>query len=747
MNHPLPPQLRLHRLGDSDQASLMIASVPWPRADVRPISLNGKPTANIPLGQWHGTAPGVRHPRRMLLIADSGNDSPEHIAVTEGNPVPTSGGPPTATYEVFQRIVDRSHITERALLRLTWGGRSIGLAMGLKHAGEAHWWEACRLIVREQTPHYVAVEMGGAIPRIITGMQEIIDTPGYKNPFLHNHNWLNGHIYARLHANGVCEIFAHHINGKNFDEGKHLEDVVPVIAIHQPGHAGDAPTKRSPINEATGILKVDDATFDLAEVARLSSPEHPGHIERQGDWLIITPYPGVHLFGGVCPKEITGDPFLFRPEQKIFPRGMARTLRFSLSLNPDRYSSTARYLAPGWWYGLCEELTPAPLLPVSNEYDHVLEGGREYSRNGILKLGFEDGNLPRHGSAQGDRNDHSRYEPSWEGEIPYAMFLDAYRTGDEEDYNNAMRSAWFFTDVVIDHAAKLARMHGFPPNAFAPPMNRLQGTIAAFLETGDPYLFDTAEAAVEAAYRLEMNSWPRMSVGRDACFVRSAILLYRYFNSEHFLRIARESAMHVVHAQRPNGSFGDQGGGTGIHQWSAYITKPWMGLLSTACVIDFLELFPNEPAMFECVKKFGDWLLRERVVRNNVRTWAYQHDTNGDREFYDMYRKGMTTLPSPQQWHQENLARLLTFCTQRTGDPAYFDAWAESHEGWVKAGRTYSGDHSVSAALQYIPWLQANLWQARWENGKLVTKPADYGPRTPRAATISTPSGEVKATH
>ena len=26
----------------------------------------------------------------------------------------------------------------------------------------------------------------------------------------------------------------------------------------------------------------------------------------------------------------------------------------------------ARYQAPAWWYGLCEEFQPEPLLPVSN---------------------------------------------------------------------------------------------------------------------------------------------------------------------------------------------------------------------------------------------------------------------------------------------------------------------------------------------------------------------------------------------
>jgi hypothetical protein len=39
----------------------------------------------------------------------------------------------------------------------------------------------------------------------------------------------------------------------------------------------------------------------------------------------------------------------------------------------------------------------------------------------------------------------------------------------------------------------------------------------------------------------------------------------------------------------PDGSFGDQGGGAGIHGWNAYITKPWMGLMATGGMVDYIE--------------------------------------------------------------------------------------------------------------------------------------------------------------
>ena len=57
----------------------------------------------------------------------------------------------------------------------------------------------------------------------------------FDNDLLHKHNWLNGHIYARLHANGVCEVFAHHVNTRFFDDGLELLDAVPVIGLHGDG--------------------------------------------------------------------------------------------------------------------------------------------------------------------------------------------------------------------------------------------------------------------------------------------------------------------------------------------------------------------------------------------------------------------------------------------------------------------------------------------------------------------------------
>ena len=726
------PQLPLRRLHDEEEAGLWSVSLPWPATESRPLSLNGQPTFNYALGQWPGAK--ENQPRRVLLFADGKNSAPSQLSLQEESTASAGNTPVSAQMELLERSPHEEYIYEKHWLHLQSGERSIKLALGLKVGDEVHWWEACRLVVLEETPECLTIEMGGAIAHQEMTIEEFHQYTGYTSPYLHRHNWVNGHIHARLHSNGVCEIFAHHINSKFFDDGLELKNAVPVIGIQTENIETDAAEILGDWDGSRGELQLGGAKLDVREVARLATSEQPGQMELRERVLVWQPYLGMELFGGLCPRELTGDPYIFHAEDKTIPRGMARTLRFSLSLS-DRSPRIARYQAPAWWYGVCEELSPAPLLPVSNSYDSGLEQCRQWAIETMQSGGFEDGLLPRGNG--GFIEGTTRYEPGWEGEVPYGLFLNLWISGNGEDFDAALRAAYYFTDVSVDHATKLVRMHGFAPPGFALPMNRMQGTLAAYLETGDPYLLDAARDVTDNASQLHKNSWPRLAVGRDACFIRSAVLLYRYLGEEHYLRIAREGALTVAQSQRENGSFGDQGGGSGIHQWAAYITKPWMGLLATNGVLDYLELVPDDEILLETVKKFANWLMSERAERDGALGWSYQHDFNGGRTYHDPYKKITHALPGPRAWHQENLGRLLTFCSLRFNDPSYADAWAQARREQI--GGT---DHGVSAALQFLPWVQSHLWNATLEKDGITLRPLNFGSLTPKEATLKTPDGE-----
>ena len=84
---------------------------------------------------------------------------------------------------------------------------------------------------------FAEVSLGGSIPVQLTDRAFQERHCGYDNPLLHRHNWLSGDLFVRLHANGVCEVFARHVNSRYVDDGADLEDVVPVggmPAAHAP---------------------------------------------------------------------------------------------------------------------------------------------------------------------------------------------------------------------------------------------------------------------------------------------------------------------------------------------------------------------------------------------------------------------------------------------------------------------------------------------------------------------------------
>jgi len=523
------------------------------------------------------------------------------------------------------------------------------------------------------------------------------------------------------------------------DDGRDLEDVQPVIGLRV---AGGDEVVRPLIGSWDGTrssLTVGDVPLDLSDVSRLATPEQPGRLDVGDSFLVFQPYEGAELYSGKIAEVRTGDAYVVHAHQHVFPRGMARTLRFSLSLNPDRPARVARYLAPAWWYGVCEEFMPEPLLPVSSDYDAAIDSMRLWFRKYMVDGGFEDGEIP--GSRGGSPTERST--PSAEGDAPGAFLMVAYRTGDAVDYDCAMRACYCFVDVFVDHAVKRVRMQDFSPPDVALPLARAHSMLGAWLETGDLFCLNTARAVVETAYWWHKNSWPRRAVGRDACFVHSAMLLYRFLGGEHWLEIARDTIRDVAAAQWPDGSFGDQGGGSGIHGHAAYIVKPWMGWMATMGIVDYLEHFPDDEEAWQPVRKFVQWLMSERAPRTKQghKAWTYQHWFRG-KELPGVARKEGPT-PHLHLFHFDYTARLMSALSLRENDARYFDAFAESFE--AKGPVRQSGYGEGASTCNYLPWLQAKLWNARLTENGLALAPVRFGTRTPKSATIHGPQGPIQA--
>jgi hypothetical protein len=737
--------LPLQRLGDARPAGLLLASVPIPRNAPQNWSLDGRPTFAKPLGKWCD----AESPRRLLLVADNAGNAPEQVPLSKGT-AETGGTVPSAIMETFEHAPAEDlplFYWERSLLRITWRGKSLGIAMGLRVKGELHWWEACNFVVKSRTTTCLEVEMGGTIPYEVTTAETFKQFEGKDNPYVHKHNWVNGHLYARLHSNGVCEVYAHHINSMFDDDGADFKDTVPVIAFQIDG--GEKSLGGiSPVWDGTRReLRLGGIDFDLTDVARLATIQKPGRLEAANGFIVLQPYQGAEFCGGPLTEIRIGDEYLWRSEQEIWPRGMARTLRFSLSLNPKRSPRVARYLAPPWWYGLCEEYQPRPILPVSNEHDESIHTARRWYHENMRSEGFEEGVTPQ----SGDKNPAAGNTPAGEGDIPAGMFLTAYRTGDAMDYDCAMRATYCMIDVFVDHATKRTRFPGHHAGATALPLQRMHGAIMGWLETGDPYLLNTAEAVTDNAYWWHKNSWPRRAIGRDARFVHTQMMLYRYLGDRHYLERTREMIADLAAAQWPDGSFGDQGGGSGIHGYAAYIIKPWMGCLATFGILDYLEHFPDDEPANEVVRKFVQWLMTERGPRlkdrdhpekGKVMGWTYQHDFKGK----PIPGKTMPKGPTPDKYflHWDYMARLMTWYSMKTGSPKYYDAYVDSNEG--EGFVRHAAYHRGTSVLMCIPWLQDRLWSATVTKNGIAVQALYLGARTPKTGRIIAPDGVKELT-
>lgn len=410
---------------------------------------------------------------------------------------------------------------------------------------------------------------------------------------------------------------------------------------------------------------------------------------------------------------------------------MSRTLRFSFSLS-DRSPRVARYLAPAWWYGACAEYDAAGYLPVSDGLDQRLEARRQWLKHAQVERGFEDGSIPRHYRGEGTGPYNGRSEPGWEGDSAHSAFMLAYRFTDGDGHARALRAAYHFHDIIVDHAAKLVRMHGYPPVAWAVPMNRVTGSIAAYMETGDLNLLRTAEAIVDNSYHMQLNSWPRIAVGRDARFARSAMMLHRYTGSGHYLRIAHEVAHHVAESQKPDGSFGDQAGGAGIHQYSAYVTKPWMASLATMGVIDYLDMYADD-RLQRCIIRTADWLKTVAWTRpDGGFGWSYQVDYDGQSEYFCPINQKQVELPSEGLWLQDGIGRLMTYATDVTGDTSYLDTYLRAMESFGPLDPTSTGDHAFNGTTYGIPWIQCRRLRAQVSpDGHIHTDPAPWSDRIP----------------
>lgn len=722
------------RIDSSEDARAAVFGLPVPEDLDGPLVIPGVDCDVEPLA-WRPTA-SASEPWWWLVCAVGDSPLPQRAILT----TPDDGNTavlPVGAVEVTRRVVaERKRgivMRETGEVLIHGPEADLALRLGLDTGEAVHWWEWVTLERRFRTPVASAWRAAGYAPVSLETDEDLRpNETGYRWEGLHVHNWLFCELDLLVFAGGVVRVHARHVNNRFFDRGRDLEGCRPVVGVACEG-------KDSAWRDVTETeLDVGGARLNLADAAGLSSPEQPARIRHAEDALVWQPYAGVEIFGGVPEKESDGavTPIVGVDDGRI-PRGVARTVRFVASVGAAP-PLVSRYRLPAWWHARCGSLGTGGCLPSSGVLSGYVRSGADWLRENMLRNSFDEGAVGR----SRRRTKTGRVaESGWEGETPFALMQAWYLFGDADIFEDAIRDVYNVADVATDHADMHVRMHGQTMDARSLPMQRVLGHLAGWLETGDPYLLETARAVADAAYWWDRSNWPRRSVGRDAAYVRGLTALARVTGERCLLERAREALHRFASVRREDGSFSDQGGTVGVHGTVNEVVKPWMNSIMMEAMLDFLAV-EDDALLEECVLGVADWLVAaafEREDDNGVSyvTWAYKY-RHGENESAPYNPE--IVYPQGGKGVKVNLYRALLHAAVTRRDAAYLepvlrnlDCTSESEGGGIDQGANKRIENGIL--------VDAVLFGANWEAGALRLRPAPLLEGRAVAGRVETPVG------
>jgi hypothetical protein len=578
-------------------------------------------------------------------------------------------------------------------------------------------------------PLVTAYRVGGFIEVVPLQYEDAIpngDAHSKRSKWLHWQDWLFAEAYVLCFANGVMQFTCRHVNNHRFDEGREQNDIVPIVGFTATGNPQAATT----LDGSQTRFPLGDATLDITDAAPMISREHPGSLRCEDDLIVYQPYEGIEITGDGYGRHGDGG-HLVRASERKMPKGVAKTIQFAASLS-DVAPVISRLTVPEWWYALGGDRWPDEVLPVRDYWDKRMDA--MYSVVPDRRRGCFDVNLLGY---------------LFEGEVPYSQLCYFYRTGNLEHWRRAIRDAYFCADIGFDHSTETFRVHDYPlDGTTAPPGFRMLGTLFGYLETGDPYLLEVSESAASHWYWIDKHCWPRFAYGRDGASIRSLVFLWDYTGNEDYRVKACEAFRRMIQCQQPDGSYRDQGGGTGIHACSHLPVKPWMTNLATDPIIDYLERSGDtSPDLWQSVMKAADFMMQVAVEQDGAPHWPYQI-RYADATWSPWIKARMPEtdghLPTKAPLVHGHKARLLNIATRRTGQARYFDQWLRFFDAhWANQTPPGEGCHLFNKTLQHLPYGQAHSWNARWRNGELTIAPIVSNLRQEMQGIILTPRGPV----
>ena len=564
-------RLRLERTVD-DGAQTGLFSLPLPPEYARTLTVNHPRSAGQPLA-WR-ERDGA--PRRVLVALTDKSGVPDELGVTVQ---PAADSRKRSPWKVATRItrekldyieaaytnIDEMRgvppencVIAEGTLDLAYGGKQISITVGATGPcrgvasgedgpdGGRHVWQNVQLDRLWANPAAEAIRVGGIVYNGDTFLQ--VD------------------LFLILFANGVVRAACHFVNAKLHIRGYDFRGL-PFIRFAGPGFGrGDMCLPADGLQHTLGPL-----SLNLADAGQFCSETYPGrlHVGRgripgspgadRADW-----FPFHRVFNAQKPH---GPPDYWDP-------GMARTVRFNFALGTAP-AAIARYRVPAWWYGVCGEPWTPSVLPVDGRFTAVGDDCATQLRKAIRRGRFDAGSASKPG-------DSTAWSTGNDGYTGTSLLLTAYRTGCDGTYSDALAHCDYWADLAVDHTDFTIHqwVGGWPWKTCA--YTKFRDILYGYLETGDPYLRDTAENTADAYWMWFRSNWPRAVIGRDMFPAGDWALMRRFLGADHGRERGRELLRMLQTLLETRGQVGVQMGG-GPHP--SYLSSLYMtGVCMTACL-------------------------------------------------------------------------------------------------------------------------------------------------------------------
>jgi len=593
-------------------------------------------------------------------------------------------------------------------LDLRHGERQLGVRLGLRRAGQVYWWQFVRADFVARGPVFDLLRAGGPIYNEISTVQ--------------------ADLFLVLYSNGVVEAYAHFCNHQREGAGTDTYGV-PVLGFAAP----DLADTTLVLDGSSDRLALGQAVLGLGPAREYASPAYPGSLQIGAGLAVWQPWADQQVWGellvedeGIPEHRIergigagehllsaqrrAADHFwVARAGEEYLPAGLARTVRFFLSLGPAP-PGVARYEAPAWWHALAGALPTGGFLPTFWwATPHALElaaaqYGEPHPQGGYP---FEVGRSARD-------ND---------GTLGAALLLLGHAADRPGLCAQALAPAYWWADIAIDHVS--FTVHEVPKYSWqwiVQPYHRWLELVHAYWETGDPYLLETARFTADAYYRFFWTNRPHRSVGRDALPVFDLLALWEATGETVYWQRAREILAEVrrSYAQTRDYWPGHQSGAgpNGVAR-----QPDWEYIPMLLARLHAHLLRAGEGGLPQAEREEAGAFLRqasELAATRGGTGWVL----HGTALSYGV-------LPVLAELYPDEAERWLAELNERNrrhGMPG-------THDG----GQPFTW---ASGAL----WLDCWAWGARWEQGELRTRPQRALLRAdgaPRRATVATPEGLV----